>query len=110
MLSTTLAFSVHFIPWDEEPCTEIIRDAQADWSDSLECTPFGQRCGLIYNLSSVPEKNSDSRSSYLYLQRGIDFFTAQIMSFKAIFTWPFIVEISTPKPKSPCVQSQVAQF
>ena len=74
MLSTTFAFSVHFISWNEEPCTEIIRDAQADWSDSLECTPFGQRCELIYNLSSVPEKNSDSRSSYLYLQRGIDFF------------------------------------
>ena len=61
--STTFAFSVHFIPWDEEPCTEIIRDAQADWSDALECTPFGQRCELIYNLSSIPEKNSDSRSA-----------------------------------------------
>ena len=56
MLSTTFAFSVHFISWNEEPCTEIIRDAQADWSDSLECTPFGQCCELIYNLSSVPEK------------------------------------------------------
>ena len=72
MRPTTSEFSVHFIPWDEEPCTEIIRDAEADWSDSLECTPFGQRCELIYNLSSIPEKNSDSGTAYRF--RGLFFF------------------------------------
>ena len=78
------------IPWNAH-----LLGSAADWFTI--CLQFQKKTQILDHLT------------YIYKEELI-FFTAQIMSFKAIFTWPFIVEISTPKPKSPCVQSQVAQF
>lgn len=43
----------------EEACTEIIRDAVADYHDSLEGTKDGYFCPFVRDLANVKESNSD---------------------------------------------------
>lgn len=42
----------------QESCTEIIRDARADWQDTLDSIAEGQRCELVHDLAFASEPHS----------------------------------------------------